>query len=766
MNNYIYNIKDKIVDDLSKHFDNSNEKTIEFLNSIHDSNSFISGSYPLKIIMNENWKTDIDIWTYKDNDIEQMVKILMKSGFSFSQYISSFYGKNNEYSRLSTSVESIKVFTKGQLVVQIINTKVKPEEVISGFDIELCKLMFDGIELKEPEEGVIQLVVKCVNRRILKINPLVQQDMFEWFRTIKRMQKYYDRGFTNIDYESIQVSLFNSFLNTELNKKGYNYFKFFFETWNDNLYNKNNENLYNKLKLFYHTYSNSNFIINNVRRFVINEEMLIKQENKKKYETIYTLIGGSKEVLVFNISDDVERDEEYLEDSIPFFQDDHFVVGITERLLENNNIVKGIKLININDNREIIHYSQNDNDELKEMETISIVDSDDEDVDEYKHVTKRKRNINFDDEIKGVDRVLFGDDFSLDDEFSLDDDSTSLADQFKELKINKYIVLFEDISYSDNLNTYVINNFLENMFEKAELKEINEVSEQYAEKIFVKNRNSDNYYTVDNIKHFIYIWNYHVRTSLRDDKKDINFFFVNFPMSYPEKNNDENYNIALIQPTNQVKIIKTYNVLKNGNLIDIDGELPYLNSLHPFDNNNTPNKNSKLFRFLNNVLNENKDVIFIIYNEDIYRFTLSELCAFFDYYVDIWDTKNKRIPKNHRYSNFIVKCKKDYYDGYKYEPSPYEIFVEIVPEVHIRITDLRQIIFKYVTSEGNKRVYDFVYSKLILDKTSSLSHLVYKDKYISTPNSYIPIPNSKKDDYKCGEKKNNIKLYYVREVVE
>lgn len=228
-----------------------NKKEIEYLLSLlKDNNSCIAGSYPLMVLMDANWDTDLDIWVYGEENFNNLILGLLNIDCVFSKE------KNNklqeDYYRLRGDIEDVYKFYKGDFQIQVMKTRKPIEEVINNFDVRICMLAFDGEKLITKKE-LINEIKEDINQKKLKINPYLEQTAEEFLRTLDRMFKYYKRGFVNLDISNIIYHLRLSILLQQKNDTDRNYgsiFYFLIAKWNDKLYKLEDDEFYEKLCLY------------------------------------------------------------------------------------------------------------------------------------------------------------------------------------------------------------------------------------------------------------------------------------------------------------------------------------------------------------------------------------------------------------------------------------------------------------------------------------------------------------------------------------
>ena len=230
----------------------------EFSNMLINSNAWIAGSYVLQSVINENWEeSDIDIWAidkpYADHysPLCTIFSYFKNLGYTYTKNwkahwnpkkITDKYGdselinkiKNNmlqynikeisSYRRLRSSLSEMWTFKKdGYRKVQIMLLKpiynilsnfnffskettrydyVKElKKYISEFDLSSCQIYYTGKTIcglntntiQNSKDKMMELTIEAANR----------QSPNEWIRTLKRLVKYCNRGFSIIWPEKV-----------------------------------------------------------------------------------------------------------------------------------------------------------------------------------------------------------------------------------------------------------------------------------------------------------------------------------------------------------------------------------------------------------------------------------------------------------------------------------------------------------------------------------------------------------------------------------
>jgi hypothetical protein len=193
---------------------------------LQETNTFIAGSYSIPIqhlIVGgglEDDDRDIDIWMMHEADglrqaerLSILTDFLVNAGYQWPQSIGvkQFEGEASHYKRMERSIRTIYVFrhqTFSKPPIQILllheSAGSTPEEIVRNFDFTLMLRWYDGKEVIILEEAA-----QALEDRVLKINiskDFERQNMHEWIRTAKRMQKYKARNF-KLEWQSERLNI-------------------------------------------------------------------------------------------------------------------------------------------------------------------------------------------------------------------------------------------------------------------------------------------------------------------------------------------------------------------------------------------------------------------------------------------------------------------------------------------------------------------------------------------------------------------------------
>ncbi len=176
---------------------------------LHTAHALIAGSFPLQLILKERWTdSDVDIWTADPKGIKHLVRYFLNLDYELPTSIGK-ESMSEDYLRFGTTIDKIYFmhhkrygqYPPIQLILIHVNDFATPQEkdllplvfeVIDSFDIDACKVIFNGkafftmfdntyLPLKETSIG---------------LKAIATQSPYEWLRTLKRIQKYQDREFT------------------------------------------------------------------------------------------------------------------------------------------------------------------------------------------------------------------------------------------------------------------------------------------------------------------------------------------------------------------------------------------------------------------------------------------------------------------------------------------------------------------------------------------------------------------------------------------
>ncbi len=186
---------------------------------LQETQSAIAGSFPLQYLLDEFWSfSDVDIWTPNKNNAELIASYLLKRGFGMPVRINPLTTDEDTYSRLHRYVLYIyqfrpKVSNLQPIQVIVLKPNITLIDVITSFDIDACCVFTDGEQIVSAyEQTDLKTKTTCLNS-----SAIYQQSPYEWFRTLRRVEKYIDRGFT-FDWQNLRYGLYNSSFNKFLSE--------------------------------------------------------------------------------------------------------------------------------------------------------------------------------------------------------------------------------------------------------------------------------------------------------------------------------------------------------------------------------------------------------------------------------------------------------------------------------------------------------------------------------------------------------------------
>lgn len=192
------------------------------------SKAVIAGSIVLEAVLNKRWKgknnnyksPDIDFWIPFDTSqciYDHMFTILAKD-WHIESFSSNNYWWNtgkSDYARLHKYVNKI-VFAKAFMLkpkksitpiqFMVLNPGITVKDVIRSFDIECCKVFYDGKKIRSMNPAAPNAI---------NISPkmMYEQTIFEWIRTIKRVEKYVNRGLLFDELAKFNMCMFMALSN-------------------------------------------------------------------------------------------------------------------------------------------------------------------------------------------------------------------------------------------------------------------------------------------------------------------------------------------------------------------------------------------------------------------------------------------------------------------------------------------------------------------------------------------------------------------------
>jgi len=201
---------DKIKTNLGRKLNWTPDVVNEFCRLLLENGMVIAGSFPLQAVLNQDWiDSDIDIWAPPaekkgQGSLYNLASFLSRNGRFHRPYSISTFVKLNDYQRLRNEIEDVYVTRDRDVVVQIMLCRIPVMDVVSNFDLTICRVAFNGEAFRIPIT-----TQRDIETRTLSTDG-VRQTPVEWFRTVGRMVKYYQRGFFNINYRRINRDFLES----------------------------------------------------------------------------------------------------------------------------------------------------------------------------------------------------------------------------------------------------------------------------------------------------------------------------------------------------------------------------------------------------------------------------------------------------------------------------------------------------------------------------------------------------------------------------
>lgn len=183
----------------------------EFCRKLKELDAYIAGSFPLQAVLNVEWKSDIDIWVYdkeyQGKKLKALIAYLLSIGATLPKTYSSKLYEESNYSRLKNDVHRILDCSLNDSKIQIVSCKRPTLDIIRNFDLTICEVGFDGEKVSIIGDTTMDDII---NHRL--VPGTSDQSIFEWFRTFRRMLKYIERGFVNINRKKFQEVLTNAYI--------------------------------------------------------------------------------------------------------------------------------------------------------------------------------------------------------------------------------------------------------------------------------------------------------------------------------------------------------------------------------------------------------------------------------------------------------------------------------------------------------------------------------------------------------------------------
>jgi hypothetical protein len=188
-----------------------------FCNILLKHDAVIAGSFPLQIITGHEWISDIDIFVYTTEiakDIVDQFGYTSKEQNKVNRSLDiTVYGDHNHIIREihnCVKVDATEDYKPIQVIVLDSKKKNSPtvsEYVNKSFDLDCCKIMFNGSKFKIFEiKNLLKGITSCnvINYPIKgKLTPYLRAN------NIERISKYYKRGFTVENLEEVLDMAYN-----------------------------------------------------------------------------------------------------------------------------------------------------------------------------------------------------------------------------------------------------------------------------------------------------------------------------------------------------------------------------------------------------------------------------------------------------------------------------------------------------------------------------------------------------------------------------
>jgi hypothetical protein len=158
------------------------------------SNSFIAGSFPLQVYLNESWKdSDIDIFTTGKYISQHLISKNYRYKIIFSKDMEDVINSvNSRYAGKFDSVIEFTLHTGTRLQVIQTEAAISMDTVLGSFDFDFCKVAWDGHSFTMHNRGAIDKR-ECEYNVNRKIN----------HKCAERLAKYESRGFTITNREEM-----------------------------------------------------------------------------------------------------------------------------------------------------------------------------------------------------------------------------------------------------------------------------------------------------------------------------------------------------------------------------------------------------------------------------------------------------------------------------------------------------------------------------------------------------------------------------------
>ena len=200
--------RDNYGDNLEKRLNENGLNGKELMQMLKSTNSFIAGSYALQVLIGERWSdSDLDIFTDNDGIVQYFCKFLRSYVVDPSRNMENYLGQENylgpENKGWTKTSKLVEFHMPNGFTIQVIIIKKVSgslmERVLNNFDIDVCKVGFDGV-------GVCVMNPQSIQQRRYSVD-LKKIPITE--KKYHRMVKYKIRGFAIINYEEFMETYRN-----------------------------------------------------------------------------------------------------------------------------------------------------------------------------------------------------------------------------------------------------------------------------------------------------------------------------------------------------------------------------------------------------------------------------------------------------------------------------------------------------------------------------------------------------------------------------
>lgn len=198
----------RLPDSLQNWFDNQFPGLQDLLSQ---NEMIIAGSFPLQHLIGEKWgDSDVDIWIADKDKLRKLSSYLLAQGYNLPVKHGTVLTESDTYSRLKRWVRTIYVFQdtnrrKPDVQAILTHANVALKDLVESFDIDACCVFTDGEKLITSFENTNLKQRKTS----LNSNAIFEQSPYEWFRTLRRVEKYMSRGFS-FDWSGLDYALHES----------------------------------------------------------------------------------------------------------------------------------------------------------------------------------------------------------------------------------------------------------------------------------------------------------------------------------------------------------------------------------------------------------------------------------------------------------------------------------------------------------------------------------------------------------------------------